>query len=89
MAAVIWLIRLVLLSRAGDGLPMREGRGAPDGQPERTGMDTVSVSAIAVYVINLAVPVSLASVVWSRPSAASASAVRARSRSQMWAGSVS
>jgi len=85
--AVLWLIRLVLLSRAGRGLPMREGGGAPDRQPERTGMDRAS--AIAVYVIDLAVPASLASVAWARPSAASASAVRARSRSQMWAGSVS
>ncbi|MFG2668231.1 sodium:calcium antiporter [Streptomyces sp. NPDC048387] len=35
--AVIWIIGLLLLSRAGRGLPWREGGDAPDSQPEPRG----------------------------------------------------
>jgi cation:H+ antiporter len=35
--AVLWLTGLVLLDRAGHGLPWREGGDAPDGQPEPRG----------------------------------------------------
>lgn len=35
--AVLWLIGLVLLNRAGRGLPWREGGDAPDGQTEPRG----------------------------------------------------
>lgn len=34
---VLWVIGLVLLNRAGRGLPWREGGDAPDGQPEPRG----------------------------------------------------
>lgn len=35
--AVLWLLGLVLLNRAGPGLPWREGGDAPDSQPEPRG----------------------------------------------------
>ncbi|MEV6805044.1 hypothetical protein [Streptomyces sp. NPDC051132] len=35
--AILWVVGLILLDRAGRGLPWREGGDAPDGQPEPRG----------------------------------------------------